>query len=127
MKGKIKRILKEIIIDFKKSSLNLYGIILIFFIFIPGFAFYAWLVGVCIRVITMLILGYEPIGMNWFVYGIVAGGVSSMIVQGIHEGKKSFKELFRALLTYFSYFGLIFVALVFWTIIIWLLKNSSII
>jgi len=92
------------------------------FLFIPAFAIYAWFLGIIIRATVIALLGYEPLGMNWFVYGLVAGTVISMIVQGIQEGRKSIKELFKALTIYFTYLGLIFIALTFWSIVIVLLK-----
>ena len=127
MKNKTKKVLEEMKVAFKNQSIDIFGNVLIFFIFIPVFAIYAWFLGIIIRATVIALIGYEPVGMNWFVYGLMAGTAISMIIGGIQEGGKSLKELFKALLIYSSYLGLIFIAITFWLFIVILLKIKIII
>jgi len=122
MKDKTKKVLKKLFTELKNQFIDFWGNVLIFFLFIPAFAIYAWFLGIIIRAIVIALVGYEPLGMNWLVYGLVMGIVVSMVVQGIQEGKKSLKELFKALTIYLTYFVFIPVALVIWLSIIVLLK-----
>ncbi len=121
---RIKKIYNKWARSFKEgnpnSPIDFWWRVIIFFIYIPIYFFYAtFLIGAIRNAIELfygkIILQEVGIGL---VYGLVFGMILSMIIQSIQKKEQTPKELFIALWYHFIYFLAFFFAIILWAIIL---------